>query len=312
MLEVDLDADDEWPDIDLPQWLPCVVVGSATDPRRGAPSGVDVALCSGERDTPPGWVHASDLTGELERLGRCIVRDPQAAVTLAQVLRTTERFDVGAGLLVESLAYSTLQSGPSFTSWLASRPPPAAAAHEDRVLLAERDEGTLRLTLHRPHVRNALNHRLRDELTEALAIACADSSVTRIVLRGAGPSFCSGGDLHEFGTMPDPATAHLTRTVRSPGRLLATLGPRVEARVHGACVGAGIELAAFAGRVVAAPDSQFSLPEVGMGLIPGAGGTVSIPRRIGRQRAAWLALGGSMLDAAVARRWGLVDELADG
>ena len=62
-------------------------------------------------------------------------------------------------------------------------------------------------------------------------------------------------------------------------------------------------------RTVARPDATFTLPEVGMGLVPGAGGTVSIPRRIGRQRTAWLALTGSPLDLPTAVSWGLVDEV---
>ena len=83
-----------------------------------------------------------------------------------------------------------------------------------------------------------------------------------------------------------------------------------EARVHGPCAGAGIELAAFAGTVVAEAGTTFRLPEVGMGLIPGAGGTVSIPRRIGRWRTLYLALTGQPLDVATALAWGLADRRA--
>jgi enoyl-CoA hydratase/carnithine racemase len=128
-----------------------------------------------------------------------------------------------------------------------------------------------------------------------------------VILRVAGPAFCSGGDLDEFGTLPDPATAHAVRSTRNPGRLLARCADRLRAELHGACVGAGIELAAFAGRVTASEDAFFQLPEVAMGLVPGAGGTVSIPRRIGRQRTAYLALSGLSVDAPTARHWGLID-----
>jgi enoyl-CoA hydratase/carnithine racemase len=131
-----------------------------------------------------------------------------------------------------------------------------------------------------------------------------------VELRGAGPDFSSGGDLDTFGTLPDPATAHVVRTARSPARLLAHLATPVTAHVHGACVGAGIELAAFAAKVVAAPDTSCRLPEVSLGLVPGSGGTVSIPRRIGRQRTAWLGISGAMLEAERAARWGLVDEVS--
>jgi enoyl-CoA hydratase/carnithine racemase len=76
-------------------------------------------------------------------------------------------------------------------------------------------------------------------------------------------------------------------------------------------MGSGIELPAFAGRLIARPGARFGLPEIGMGLIPGAGGTVSIPARIGRHRAALLALSGDVIDTDTALQWGLIDEIAD-
>ena len=110
---------------------------------------------------------------------------------------------------------------------------------------------------------------------------------------------------------PMPASAHLVRLGRSAAHALHLVADRVTARVHGASVGSGVELAAFAGRVEAAPDATFALPEVAMGLVPGAGGTVSIPARIGRHRTAWLALTGERIDAPTAREWGLVDEVVE-
>ena len=106
------------------------------------------------------------------------------------------------------------------------------------------------------------------------------------------------------------AATHLIRTVRSPARLVAQLGARLTAHVHGACVGAGIEVPAAAGRIAARPGAVFRLPEVSMGLIPGAGGTATIPRRIGRRRAAYMAISGADIDLATALAWGLVDEVA--
>jgi len=133
----------------------------------------------------------------------------------------------------------------------------------------------------------------------------------RLRLRGNGPAFCAGGDLREFGLTSDPSTAHAIRMLRSPGRLLAQCADRAEITLHGACVGAGIELPAFAGQLNARPDASLRLPEVAMGLIPGAGGTVSISRRCGRQRTAFLALTGRAVDAPTAHSWGLVDRLVD-
>jgi enoyl-CoA hydratase/carnithine racemase len=131
----------------------------------------------------------------------------------------------------------------------------------------------------------------------------------QVRLSGAGPDFCSGGDLDEFGSAADLVAAYLVRLDRHPGWLLHQVSERVTVQLHGACIGAGIELPAFAVRVIADRSAFFRLPEVSMGLLPGAGGTVSIPRRIGRWRAAWLALSGARLDPQTALEWGLVDEV---
>ncbi len=168
---------------------------------------------------------------------------------------------------------------------------------------------TLYITLNRPEVRNAYNAATRDALLEALTIAASDASVTHIVINGTGAAFCSGGDLDEFGSLADPATAHLLRLARSVARTMHQLREHTTVYVHGACIGAGIELPAFAGRVVARDDASFQLPEVSMGLVPGAGGTVSISRRIGRHRTAWMAITGARIEAATALDWGLVDDV---
>jgi enoyl-CoA hydratase len=247
---------------------------------------------------------------ELAAVATGIERAPLAAATLVQVLRANATLGDAAALAVESMAYGALQAGPEHARWLAARPPrrvdvTAAAS----VVEVHRAPGALIVTLARPERHNAYSARMRDGLAAALGLAAHEPELA-VLLRGAGPSFCSGGDLDEFGTRPDPATAHLVRTTRSPARLLAALRDRVEVELHGACIGAGIELAAWARWARATPDAFFQLPEVGMGLVPGAGGTVSLPRRIGRQRTAALALSGRRLDAATALAWGLVDAVA--
>jgi enoyl-CoA hydratase/carnithine racemase len=176
-------------------------------------------------------------------------------------------------------------------------------------VLARRDGDRLTVTLNRPERRNAYGRQLRDALADALRIALLDPGVGRVVLDGTGPSFCSGGDLAEFGTTPDLTTAHFVRTQAGAGLLVSALKDRIEVHVHGPCVGAGVELPAFAGTVIAAEGTTFRLPEVGMGLIPGAGGTVSIPRRVGRWRTCYLALTGSPLDTTTALAWGLIDQV---
>ena len=150
---------------------------------------------------------------------------------------------------------------------------------------------------------------MRDELVEALTLAAATTDVARVELRGEGKAFCAGGDLDEFGSRSDPATAHVVRLERSIGRTLSRLEKSTVTYLHGACMGSGIELAAFTDWVVAATDTQIALPEIGLGLVPGAGGTVSLTHRIGRLRTAWLAFSGQTIDATTALDWGLVDEL---
>lgn len=247
--------------------------------------------------------------GDAEGLRAAAEANPQATLVLARVLRTTGGLSVPAALDVESLAYSTLLGGAEFRRWLEGRGlrslPPTA---KEPVLVA-RSGDVLHVTLNRPERRNAYGRQLRDALVDALTIAELDDTVASVVLDGAGPSFCSGGDLDEFGTTPDLVTAHFVRTRAGAGGLLHRLAARTEVRLHGSCVGAGIEVPAFAGRVLAHPAATFRLPEVGMGLIPGAGGTASIPRRIGRWRTLFMALSGEPVDAATALAWGLVDGL---
>ena len=233
---------------------------------------------------------------------------PIAATALELLLDATEGIDVEQALIMESATYSLLQAGPEHQAWLAARVRRELDDEEDVVLMT-REGTTLHLTLNRPHRRNAFNAAMREELLDGFEVACIDRSIERIVIDGAGANFCSGGDLDEFGTLHDPASAHLLRVERNVGRAIHRLRERVTVHVHGACIGAGVELPAFASRVVARPDATFRLPEIGMGLVPGAGGTVSIPRRIGRARFTQLARTGETIDAPTALSWGLVDEI---
>jgi enoyl-CoA hydratase/carnithine racemase len=248
-----------------------------------------------------------------ELTARC-QRWPHASAVCDDVLRAIDPGGTTlAGVSTESLAYSALQAGPEFARWLDERGPARVPVIADPVL-ARRDGDTLHVTFNRPQRHNAFSSDARAALLEALAVAQLDPSVTGIVLSGNGPSFCSGGDLAEFGTFADPASAHLARTRHSPALALdaiaARLGPACRARVHGRVMGSGLEMAAFCGWVEAHGDSLFGLPELGLGLIPGAGGTVSVTRRIGRWRTAYLVLSGRTVDADTALAWGLVDAIA--
>lgn len=247
---------------------------------------------------------------EAQSLAANILRHPLTAMTLVQLLRHNEKASLDDGLLAESLAFATLQGSDEFRNYLEERQqPPTVPDYTDPAVLVEREGNTLSLTLNRPEQRNAYSIAIRDALYEGLEIQANDPSLERTVIRGAGACFCTGGALEEFGLADNIATAHAVRTSRHVGRLIAMHAQKIECHLHRACIGSGIELPAFAGRVVAQKNTYFQLPEITMGLIPGAGGTVSILRRIGRQRLAYLALSAKRIKAETALAWGLIDEI---
>lgn len=252
------------------------------------------------------WVRSPDPEAAVAAIREHVGAAPRAALTLAGLLPATARASTPDGLLLESLAYSLLLAGPEHAGWRSRtprRPVPAA----DRPVLAERSGDVLEITLNRPERRNAFGRAMRDGLIDALEVAACDPTVREVVVSGNGPSFCSGGDLDEFGTAPDAATAHLVRLDRSAGWAFHQVRRRTRVVVHGACVGAGVEVPSFAGRVDAKADAWFMLPELSMGLVPGAGGTVSIPQRIGQWRTAFMVLTGQAVELPTALAWGLVD-----
>ena len=246
----------------------------------------------------------------LQALVRQITRAPRAAAVAVQLLRACAGMSIERALQLESVFYGLLQGSAEYAAWLAARAAPQPAAEPGNVIV-ERSGSVLHVVLNRPGARNAIDRVMRDQLCDAFMLPGLDPELQSVKLRAVGPTFSIGGDLDEFGTTRDPATAHLIRAHTLPALQLVPRASIVEARVQGACIGAGIEMTAFAARITATPDAWFQLPELSMGLIPGAGGCVSIPRRIGRQRAALLILSGKRINAATALRWGLIDAIED-
>lgn len=235
--------------------------------------------------------------------------NPQAAVMAAQTLRLGSRLSPGGALLAESLAYATLQAGAEHARWLAQRGRRTRRDLDQPRIDVSDDGCSVTVTLSRPRLLNLFDSAMRDQLVDVLKALVAGADDRPVVITGAGGNFCAGGDPAEFGTVPDPATAHLVRSRANAARWMAAVAARTTARVDGACVGAGVELAAFCATVTATERARFRLPELSMGLIPGAGGTVSIPARIGRQRTLEWLLTNTELDAHQAQQWGLVDAL---
>jgi enoyl-CoA hydratase/carnithine racemase len=289
--------------------VPAVVVVVARDPGcipQGAFGAADVILTEDAEAAAPFVSPHGGIEVALARLRVMAAEHPVASAALALLLRSSAGLPVRAGLIAESAAYSTLQEGSEFWRWRAQREP--RQAEPGARVEVERTPDELRITLARPARRNAVDWRMRDALARALATAVADPRL-RVILRGEGPDFCAGGDLDEFGSRPDPALAHLVRLTRSPALLMHRLADRTTVHLHGSCLGAGIELSAFAETVRASPGTRIGLPEIELGLMPGAGGSVSLPRRIGRWRTAFLALSGAAIEADEALGWGLIDAI---
>lgn len=271
---------------------PCPVIGFG-DPRHPLAASMDCVV------EPP---------VSLDGLARAVLARPHAAAVVVGLLRILPALDPQAGLEAESLAYAVLQGSEEHKDWLGEQPArPAMPTGNVRV---EREGEVLHLVLDSPAGGNAIDRTMRDALYEVLSLAALDDSIARVVLSGEGRTFSLGAALAEFGTTTDPATAHAIRARTLPARMAARCAQRLETRVQGGCVGAGLELAAWARRIVASPDAWFHLPELAMGILPGAGGCVSLTRRIGRQRTALMVLSGKRISASKALDWGLVDEIA--
>jgi hypothetical protein len=192
-LDLDLDAGTGSGGGDLrpPAGWPCVVVAISTTPTVPPAAGMDVALTAAV-DPPAPWISVSDPAERAAALVSTIERHALASMTLIQVLRAGVALDVDAALVLESLAYATLQAGPEHLTWLRDRQAPPVDARTDPAVRLDRHDDVLDVVLDRPERRNAFSRAMRDDLVAALDVATADPSITEIRLAGAGSNFCSG------------------------------------------------------------------------------------------------------------------------
>ena len=169
--------------------------------------------------------------------------------------------------------------------------------------------GIADIFLNRPEKSNALNTALLEELLSVLKEIAASPGLRVVVLGGNGKSFCGGADVAEMSQLkPSTAKKFITR-IHLCCDAIRKLPVPVVARLHGAVIGAGLELAASCDLRVAAEGTRFAMPEVKLG-IPSVVEAALLPRLIGAGRAAWLVLTGEAIDARTALEWGLVEELA--
>jgi len=166
------------------------------------------------------------------------------------------------------------------------------------------------VTLNRPHALNAYSVKMRDDLFEVMSAVRADDEVRVAVLKGAGEkAFCAGADLTEFLTAPSVVRARRIRGVRDLWGLFLKVPQPLIAALHGYVLGSGLEIALFCDLRIAADDAVFGLPEVGLGIIPGAGATQTLPRVAGLPRCLDMLLTGRRFNAEEAYRYGIVSRV---
>lgn len=177
-----------------------------------------------------------------------------------------------------------------------------------KTLIYKKKDSIGTITLNRPEALNAYNIQMRDDLYEVLSAIRIDDEINVVVMSGAGnKAFCAGADLSEFMTAPPPVKARYVRFQRDIWGLFCRMPQPFIAALHGYVLGSGIEMALYCDIRIASNDAKFGLPEVGLGIIPAAGGTQTLPRTIGRSRALELLLNDRWIDAAEAFRIKLIN-----
>ncbi len=177
-------------------------------------------------------------------------------------------------------------------------------------VIYEKSRGIAYVTLNRPQALNAYSVQMRDDLYEVLSAVRADDEVRIVLFKGAGDkAFCAGADLKEFLTAPSATKARNIRALRDLWRLFLCVPQPLIAALHGYVLGSGLEIALFCDIRIASDDVVFGMPEVGLGIIPAAGGTQTLPRAIGLAGSLDMLLTGRRLGGQEALQTGLVNLL---
>jgi enoyl-CoA hydratase/carnithine racemase len=179
-----------------------------------------------------------------------------------------------------------------------------------KTLIYEKKDAIASVTLNRPEALNVYNIQMRDDLHEVLSAIKDDDEIRVVIFKGAGEkAFCAGADLSEFLTAPPPTEARRIRFERDVWGLFLSIPQPVIAALHGYVLGSGIEIALCCDIRIASEDAKFGLPEVGLGIIPAAGATQTLPRTIGHARALEMLLTNRWIDANEASQIGLVNRV---
>lgn len=178
----------------------------------------------------------------------------------------------------------------------------------ETLLLDRPEPGVAVITLNRPKALNALSNQLMKDLTEALDALESDDTIGAIIITGNEKAFAAGADITE---MKDKtfAGAYLEDFITSGWERLARCRKPVIAAVQGFALGGGCEVAMMCDIIYAADTAKFGQPEITLGILPGAGGTQRLTKRVGKAKAMEMCLTGRMVDAVEAERIGLVSRV---
>jgi enoyl-CoA hydratase/carnithine racemase len=183
---------------------------------------------------------------------------------------------------------------------------------ETKDLLVDVQNGVAVLTMNRPEVHNAISMNMRKLLGESLDSLNEDDTVRVLILTGKGKSFCAGVDLKERKGMSDKEVRKLRERGPINQMKIINLYKPVIAAINGNALAGGLELALACDMRISSDNAVFGLPEIGLGIIPGGGGTQLLPGLIGDAHAREMVLTGVRIDAATAERWGLVSLVVPG
>ena len=178
-----------------------------------------------------------------------------------------------------------------------------------KTLIYTKNCHTAIVALNRPHVLNAYNMQMRDDLFEIIQSIKDDDDVKSVLISGQGRAFCSGADLTEFGTAPSQVISREVRWKRDVWGQLHSLNKPVISALHGYCIGSGLELALLSDIRISSPETKFSMPEVQLGMIPAAGGTQTLPRHSSVSSGVELLLTGRIFTAEEALKLKLITRI---
>ncbi|MCL1809224.1 MAG: enoyl-CoA hydratase-related protein [Clostridiales bacterium] len=179
----------------------------------------------------------------------------------------------------------------------------------ETIIVNAKENGLLEILLNRPNQLNALNQKMFEEILDAVTAAELDENVKVVVFSGQGKAFAAGADITSIMNASAVEVSGVAKTGLDAFRKIESMNKVAIAAVNGIAFGGGFELALCCDLRVASSNAKFALPETGLGIMPGSGGTQRLPRLVGKARALEIILTGKTLTAQEALEWGILNSV---